>query len=70
MLELNELIKERDKIMLASLEGEEVDFSKLREICRRFNERCVVEKVFECEGTDQQLWESVTTYFRKLLKKS
>ena len=70
MLEFNELIQERDKIMLTCLEGQEVDFSKLRDICRRYNKRCVVEKVFECDGTDQQLWESVTAYLNKLLKKS
>ena len=70
MLEFNELIQERNKIMLAYLNGKEVDYSQLRDVCRRFNNRCVVEKVFECEGTDEQLWESVITYFQKLLKKS
>ena len=70
MLELKELIEERDSIMLTTLAGGKVDFSKLRDICKRFNETCVVEKVFECDGTDQQLWESVNTYFKKLLKLS
>lgn len=70
MLEFSELIQERDNIMLTHLEGGEADFSRLREICIRFNNRCVVEKVFECDGTDQQLWESVTAYLQRLLKKS
>ena len=70
MLEFNELIQERDNIMLTYLDGKKADFSRLRDICMRFNNRCVVEKVFECEGTDEQLWESVTAYFQRLLKKS
>ena len=70
MLEFNELIQETEKNILASREGVKVDFSGLREVCRRFNNRCVVEKVFECEGTDQQLWESVNTYFQRLLKRA
>ena len=68
MLEINELVLEREKIILAFRKGEEVELSTLRDICNRFNERCVVKKVFECEGTDQQLWESVTTYFQRLLQ--
>lgn len=70
MLEFAELTKERDNIMLAYLNGQQADFSKLRKICEAFNDRCVAEKVFNTEGTDQQLWESVTTYFQQLLKKS
>ena len=70
MLEFNELVQEIGNISFASRQGREVSFSNLREICRRFNKRCVVEAVFECDGTDQQLWESVNTYFQKLLKNS
>ena len=71
MYEFQQLVEERDRILLASLEEERVeDYSKLRSICRKFNERCVTEDVFDVQGTDQQLWESVNTYFRKLLKKS
>ena len=70
MLEFSELIQERDSILLTCLKGGEADFSRLREICIRFNTRCVAEKVFECDGTDQQLWESVIAFLQRLLKKS
>ena len=70
MFELTQLIEERDKIMLACLNDLQADFSRLRKICHDFNDRCVAEKVFETDGTDQQLWESVTAYFQRLLKKS
>lgn len=70
MLEFKKLVEERDNIMLNSLSDEQADFSNLREICKRFNERCVVQPVFKTDGTDQELWESVNTYFAQLLKKS
>ena len=69
MLEFGELIQESDRIMFAILADERVDYSRLRDICRRFNDRCVVVPVFKCDGTDKQLWDSVNTYFQKLLKK-
>lgn len=64
MLEIVELIKELD----AYLRGMPVNFSRLRGICRDFNCRCVKENIFNTNGTDEQLWESVTTYFPKLPK--
>lgn len=70
MHELNELILECDKVLLALRNDEKVDLSRLYEICDRFNKRCVVVKVFECDGTDQQLWDSVTAYLQRLLKKA
>ena len=70
MFEFAKLIEARDNIMLARLNGQQADFSELRKICKDFNDRCVVEKVFNTEGTDQQLWQSVTAYFQRLLKKS
>ena len=70
MLELNELILECDKILLALQLDQKVDLSRLYDICDRFNKRCVVVKVFECEGTDQQLWDSVTAYLQRLLKRA
>ena len=70
MFEFVQLVREFDNIISAYLEGVEVDFFRLRNICVDFNNRCVVESVFNTNGTDQQLWESVNTYFRMLLKKS
>lgn len=70
MFEFAKLIEARDNIMLARLNGQQADFSELRKRCQDFNDRCVVEKVFEVDGTDEQLWESVITYLQKLLKRS
>ena len=70
MFEFVQLVRERDKIIASFQKREQVDFSGLRNICRDFNRRCVVESVFETDSTDQQLWESVINYFQKLREKS
>lgn len=65
---IEEIIEERDNIIDASLDGEKVNFSRLRKLCQKFNERD--EEVFNIDGTDSDLWKSVSTYFRYLLRNS
>ena len=55
------LMEERDKIMNDSLFGKPLDLTKLREISRDFDE-------IDSDGTDKELWSSVTQYFRDLLR--
>lgn len=62
MFEILQLVKELD----AYLRGVPVNFTKLRKTCREFNS--VVKDAIKTDGTDEQLWESVTTYFPKLPK--
>lgn len=68
MLSLEKLEKERDQIMLTSLAGGEVDFSRLRELCKEYQTE--VDYVFATTGTDEELWNSVITYFRDILKRT
>lgn len=64
---LEKLEQERDNIILATLTGQKVDFRNLREMCKEFQKNNDVN--FEIEGTDEELWSSVSTYFRDILKK-
>ncbi len=61
------LEQERDKIMLRKLMGFTTDFSYLRKICKEFSSK--TDFIFETEGTDQELWDSVNKYFREILAK-
>ena len=60
-----DLQDEKHHIMIAKLTGESIDFSKLRQIARDFNEQN--NAGLEVTGTDQELWSSITSYFRYLL---
>ena len=68
MLSLEKLEKERDQIMLDSFAGREVNFSRLRELCKEYQTE--VEYVFATTGTDEELWNSVITYVRDIFKKT
>ena len=68
MLSLEKLEKERDQIMLDSFAGREGNFSRLRELCKEYQTE--VEYVFATTGTDEELWNSVITYFRDIFKKT
>ena len=59
---------EKQRIVLAKLTGESTDFSRLRQIAREFNEQN--DAGLEVNGSDQELWGSVTSYFRNLLRQS
>ena len=59
MLSLEKLEKERDQIMLDSFAGREVNFSRLRELCKEYQTE--VEYVFATTGI---------TYFRDIFKKT
>ncbi len=63
-----ELQDEKQRIVMAKLIGEPTDFSRLRQIARDFNEQNDAGLVVN--GSDQELWSSVTSYFRNLLRKS
>ncbi len=68
MLSLEKLEKERDQIMLDSFAGRGENFSRLRELCKEYQTE--VEYVFATTGTDEELWNSVITYFRDIFKKT
>lgn len=62
MANIEALEKERDQILLDKIMGKTIDFSKLREVCRKF------QKEVECEmdiETDESLWKSVNFYLNK-----
>lgn len=61
-----QLMMEKDKIMMDRLTGQDIDFSKLREVARAFSES--YDANLAVDGSDQELWKSVTGYFRDLLK--
>lgn len=61
-----ELMQEKNKIVSKSLLGEKLDFTRLREIAVDFAESNDVD--LKTDGTDEELWKSVTGYLRKLLK--
>ena len=63
-----DLMQEKDEIMMQSLSGEKPDFTKLREIAEEFADCNDVS--LKTDGTDEELWKSVIGYFRELLKKS
>ena len=60
-----DLQNEKKRIVIAKLTGEIVDFSKLRQIAREFNEEN--DAGLYVDGSDQELWSCVTAYFRNLL---
>lgn len=60
-----ELTQERDKIMMVNLIGGKVDMSRLRELARKFSEMNNAELIVD--GTEQELWESVTKFFKDIL---
>lgn len=62
-----DLQDEQQRIVIAKLTGQSLDFSRLREIAKKFNEQNDVG--LEVTGSDQELWRSITLYFRNLLKK-
>lgn len=63
-----DLQDEKQWIVLAKLTGESIDFSRLRQVARDFNEQN--DAGLEVNGSDQELWNSVTSYFRNLLRQS
>ena len=63
-----DLQDEKQRIVLAKLTGESIDFSRLRQVARDFNEQN--DAGLEANGSDQELWNSVTSYFRNLLRQS
>lgn len=63
-----DLQDEKKRIVLAKLTGESIDFSRLRQVARDFNEQN--DAGLEVNGSDQELWNSVTSYFRNLLRQS
>ena len=62
-----DLQDEQQRIVIAKLTGQPLDFSRLREIATEFNEQS--DEGLEVTGSDQELWRSITMYFRNLLKK-
>ncbi len=63
-----DLQDEKQRIVLAKLTGESIDFSRLRQVARDFNEQN--DAGLEVNGSDRELWNSVTSYFRNLLRQS
>lgn len=63
-----DLQDEKQRIVLAKLTGESIDFSRQRQVARDFNEQN--DAGLEVNGSDQELWNSVTSYFRNLLRQS
>lgn len=61
-----DLQDEQQRIVIAKLTGQPLDFSRLREIATEFNEQS--DAGLEVTGSDQELWRSITMYFRNLLK--
>ena len=56
---------EKRNIVLANLKNEKVDFSSLREAAKKHAEKTGA--VLNYEGSDLELWRSVTKYFRQML---
>lgn len=56
---------EKRNIILAKLKNEKVDFSSLREAAKEHAEKTGA--VLNYEGSDLELWRSVTKYFRQML---
>ena len=63
---IEEIIEERDNIIMKKLNGEKISFQRLRSLCKKYNEN---EGKFDL-SSDKALWISVNGYFTKLLKKS
>lgn len=66
-MKIEALEEERDKIILSSMMELPIDFTNLRKICKEFS--LTTDFIFATEGTDEQLWDSVNSYFRMLLPK-
>lgn len=60
-----ELMQERDRIMIIKLMGDKVDMTRLRELAKKFSEMNNAKLIID--GTDQELWRSVTSFFRDML---
>ena len=65
---IEEIIEERDNIIMKKLNGEKISFQRLRSLCEKYNEN-EEEGKFDL-SSDKALWISVNGYFTKLLKKS
>ena len=63
-----ELQRERDRLMIGALMGQNPDLSKLRSICKRYNNENG--ETFELNQPDEQLWEDVNAFFQEMLAKS
>lgn len=59
-LYFQDLLKERDNIMMSSLLGTPNDFTKLREIASHF-------EGIDTTGTDEKLWESILAFIKPYL---
>ena len=66
-MSLEKLEKERDQIMLDSFCWQEVNFQDYGNFAKEYQTE--VEYVFATTGTDEELWNSVITYFRDIFKK-
>ena len=62
MTNIEMLEKERDQILLDKIMGKKIDFSKLREICRKSQNEIECEMNLE---TDESLWRSVNFYLNE-----
>ena len=63
-----QLIEEKNSLMMDRLSGKPLDFSKLREAATAFAKQSGEQ--LNVTGTDAELWKSVITYLRSLLKES
>ncbi|MDD7403212.1 MAG: hypothetical protein SO170_09415 [Butyribacter sp.] len=61
-----QLMEEKDRITMAILMKQPVDFSVLRKLAKEFSDKNDAGLVVD--GSDQELWDSVTAYFRELLE--
>lgn len=62
---LEKLELEKRNIALANLKNEKVDFLSLREAAKEHAKKTGA--VLNYEGSDLELWRSVTKYFRQML---
>lgn len=65
---IEEIIDARDELVLLKINGEKLNFQKLRSLCKKYNET-------EDDGrfdisSDDAMWVSVNNYFTNLLKES
>lgn len=61
-----QLMEEKDRITMAILMKQPVDFSVLRKLAKEFSDKNDAGLVVD--GSDKELWDSVTAYFRELLE--
>lgn len=61
-----QILEEKDRIILASLLGGSQDYSKLRELCGQMN--AVSDTEFAVDGSEKELWRSVLEFYRQFLK--